>query len=417
MVLQQNHQHMTEGIPDLPWMSEDGHDSGPSNLAAYWEASRMWLSKRGVELYELLPQRPDYPWRDWRTPSSGTTGCLLPYARCIWDSSNPSRSLDVIKTVACAQDSLGRDLMLKLVNKGSPQYDIFQLLSQRGELFIDPQMFPCVIPPLAILDTPHAYSIVTMPTWGSPFDPKELQTVGEVLQFMECTLQGLAFLHMNRVAHRDVCEHNMVVNCYRLDRDRRRLSEDLVDHRKRGDTLYALMDYDQSIHLPEVTSVKHCHRPAHEAWVGSDVYKPDDVCLGEPTYNPFAFDVGMLGNMFRVYFSVAVPSVPVLPALFDKMTTHIVSQRFSAEEALEFFRCETEDLPRNVREAQLVLSFEGEAMDSSDVYWSRLSPQCQAQWAWLRTPPLGCWFHILNWLIQIPACCRVIVSVRRLLGI
>ncbi|KAI1794200.1 hypothetical protein LXA43DRAFT_1118910 [Ganoderma leucocontextum] len=415
---QENYQLRADSheIPNLPWMSGDDHDRGPSNLTEYWEASRLWLSKRGVELYELLSERPDYPWKDWSTPPT-STAARLPYARCIWGKTSPPRAFVTTTRLACAQDPLGRDLMLKLVSKASSQYDIFQLLSQRGELFSDSKTFPCVIPPLTILDTPHAYSIVTMPTWGSPFDLEELQTVGEVLRFMECTLQGLVFLHENRIAHRDICEHNMAVNCYRLDQDYERLSEDLFDHRKRSDVFYALMDYDQSIHLPEVSSVKHCRRPANEAWVGSAVYKPDDVCLGEPGYNPFAFDVGMLGNMFRVYFSMAVPSVPTLPALFDKMTTHVVSQRFSAEEALEFFRRETKDLPRNALEAHLILSVEGEAMYYSDVYWSRLSPQLQAQWASLRTPPLGCWFHILNRLMQIPICCRVIVSVRRLLGI
>lgn len=114
---------------------------------------------------------------------------------------------------------------------------------------------------------------------------------------------------------------------------------------------------------------------------------------------------------------MAVPFVPMLPALFDKMTTHVISQRFSAEEALEFFQSETKDLAQDVIGGHLVLSIEGQAMNSSEVYWSRLSPQRQTQWASLRTPPLGRWIHILNWLIRIPVCCRVIVSVRRLLGI
>ena len=38
---------------------------------------------------------------------------------------------------------------------------------------------------------------------------------------------------------------------------------------------------------------------SNEAWLSSDVYKPDGICLDEPTYNPFASDVGMLGNTFQ----------------------------------------------------------------------------------------------------------------------
>lgn len=96
----------------------------------------------------------------------------------------------------------------------------------------------------------------------------------------------------------------MVVNCYRLDYDIKKFQGDLCEHRSKGDVVYAFMDYDQSIQLPPDISLKHCRRPSDEACVGSDLYKPLDVWLGEPHYNPFAFDVGMLGNLFRVHLSV-----------------------------------------------------------------------------------------------------------------
>ena len=38
--------------------------------------------------------------------------------------------------------------------------------------------------------------------------------------------------------------------------------------------------------------------------MGWDLYKPLDVWLGESQYKPFAFDVGTLGNLFRVHFWV-----------------------------------------------------------------------------------------------------------------
>ena len=97
----------------------------------------------------------------------------------------------------------------------------------------------------------------------------------------------------------------MVVNCYRLDYDIKKFQDDLREHRGRADAVYAFMDYDQSIKLPLDVSLKACRRPADEACMGSDLFKPLDVWLGEPHYNPFAFDVGMLGNMFRVYLSVS----------------------------------------------------------------------------------------------------------------
>ncbi len=96
----------------------------------------------------------------------------------------------------------------------------------------------------------------------------------------------------------------MVVNCYRLDYDIQQFRDNLREHRNGADVVYAFMDYDQSIQLPLDVSVKECRRSSDEACMGSHLYKPEDVCLGEPEYNPFAFDVAMLGNMFRAHLSV-----------------------------------------------------------------------------------------------------------------
>ena len=52
--------------------------------------------------------------------------------------------------------------MLKLVDKGSPEYDIFEDLLACSE-FGDTNSFSCVLPPVRILDTPHCYVIVAMP--------------------------------------------------------------------------------------------------------------------------------------------------------------------------------------------------------------------------------------------------------------
>ena len=66
------------------------------------------------------------------------------------------------------------------------------------------------------------------------------------------------------------------------------------------------MDFDQSIMLSSKTCVRTCRRPSVESQYGSPQYKPQDIAQGQLTYNPFAFDVGMLGNMFRVHFAVGL---------------------------------------------------------------------------------------------------------------
>lgn len=97
----------------------------------------------------------------------------------------------------------------------------------------------------------------------------------------------------------------MMVNYYRYDRNFIAHNEDLHTHRRNNDAYYALMDFDQSIILPSDTCLKNCRRPSSESRNGSCAYKPWDTDLGEPYYNPFAYDVGMLGNVFRWHLAVS----------------------------------------------------------------------------------------------------------------
>lgn len=143
--------------------------------------------------------------------------------------------------------------------------------------------------------------------------------------------QGLVFLHKHRIAHRvsrlprfytlvlrrailqDITEVNMMVNCYKYNKFDDSFGDDLRRHRKSNNIYYALMDYDQSIMLPEDTDIRTCVRPSSEARHGDGTYKLWNGGFGEPTYNPFAFDVGMLGNVFRAHLCVRGSNrVPIL---------------------------------------------------------------------------------------------------------
>ena len=104
----------------------------------------------------------------------------------------------------------------------------------------------------------------------------------------------------------DIYDGNIVVSCYRPDRDHEKFRDDLRELRRGDDVRYALMDFDQSIQLPLDVSLKDYRCSSDEAWIGWDLYKPVDVSLGQSQYNPFAFDVGTLGNFFRVHFWVRI---------------------------------------------------------------------------------------------------------------
>lgn len=107
------------------------------------------------------------------------------------------------------------------------------------------------------------------------------------------------------MVQKDITEVNVLVNLYRFDHDSKAQRQDLRQHRRSDNVYYAIMDFDQSIMLPIETCVKNCRRPAIESEYGNDLYKPADIRAGQPTYNPFALDVAMLGNVFRAHFTVS----------------------------------------------------------------------------------------------------------------
>lgn len=81
----------------------------------------------------------------------------------------------------------------------------------------------------------------------------------------------------------------------------------------------------------------------------------------------------------------AIPHVPEFAPLFDKMTTHAISQRFTAEEALVFFQDRTDELSKET----LLMPVELKMEDSQESYWDRLPSDVGRKWAHYRTPSVS----------------------------
>ncbi|KAI8972191.1 hypothetical protein BD414DRAFT_525342 [Trametes punicea] len=408
-------------LPDIPCKVEEFGMYNiplPYELDIFWDACRAWLAKRGVELYDLRHRASgrEFQSRYWHRSPVNTTASL-PYSVFIPQQATDERYLSTTCRLACARDAIGRDLMLKLVDKGSPEHRIYQTISRQPISFTEEEAFPCILPPIAILDTPRDYSFIVMPMWGSPIYLEEMRSVGEVLRFIECLLRGLSYLHSLRIAHRDICEYNIVMNCHSPGAGKETYLEILRDYRRKSTVLYALMDYDQSLQLPQDSSLKECLRPARETAAGAAMYKPFDVNLGEPYYNPFAFDVGALGMLFRRYFAEAVVEVPGLAALFDRMTDHSISRRMTAEEALMFFRDITGPLSQEKLANEVVLVPSFDAMNGTDAYWSKLSTDDRRIWGRYRMPEQPLWTRILDWVTSYRVGWTVVCFIRRVLYI
>ena len=74
--------------------------------------------------------------------------------------------------------------------------------------------------------------------------------------------------------------------------------------RSEGRLLYALFDFNSAIMLPPTAKKEDFRLPYYESWVGSYSF-PCDTEQGEFDYNPFIFDVGILGVKFKPLFQVS----------------------------------------------------------------------------------------------------------------
>jgi hypothetical protein len=128
---------------------------------------------------------------------------------------------------------------------------------------------------------------------------------------------------------------------------------------------YCYIDFDISMILPKDVS----RLSSDYAFEGLGLWQPRDVHAGEHDYDPYAFDVACLGNVFASEFDVSgfvrvvlrslltmyqamVPQVPMLAPLLDKMTTEDIQARFSAREALNFTLLINESLTDDQRKSR-----------------------------------------------------------------
>ena len=106
------------------------------------------------------------------------------------------------------------------------------------------------------------------------------------------------------------------------------------------DVAYSFIDYNLQFECPREVTLRQCKVPVDVSSVS--MFIPSDLYLAPPFYDPFAYDVACLGNLFRCTFSVCsprsvclfvteipfqelVPRFPLLAPLVDKMTTAVVS--------------------------------------------------------------------------------------------
>jgi len=299
-----------------------------------WRDRYFYLKQCGYTL------RPRYH-PDW-TPSWLGTG--LPadiFEDCIMSSEG--QVLDAVRTVDNYRVSI------KVVSRTSEETKIAQLLTSK-EMLSHPHNH-CV-PILDVLPDPlsPSHALLVMIYLRSFYDP-DFELVEEVVDFVRQTLEGLSFIHSQRVAHRDCGTLNIMMDGRLLYPDdhhpqRTQLTPDgsrLARHFSRTErpVRYYYIDWGLSSHFeegesPYVLGAKCADRDAPEL-------------SNEYPYNAYMLDVFLLGHMYDMDLVQVYHGLDFLEPLILAMTHQQPERRPTADSALRMFF----DIRRNMSRSQL----------------------------------------------------------------
>ncbi|KIK75717.1 hypothetical protein PAXRUDRAFT_113073, partial [Paxillus rubicundulus Ve08.2h10] len=171
------------------------------------------------------------------------------------------------------------------------------------------------------------------------FDHPAFETVAEVLDFMKQVLQGLEFMHHNRVSHGDCVAANIMMDAKYLYPDGWHpiMIEETPNlmgtlrPRNRSDVevVYYFIDFGLSTLHPSEETLFVMGGTARDKTVPE--FKSD------MPYDPFKADIFILGHMFQTEFLTKYRRLENLDPLTRLMTAQSPDERLTAEGALKSF--------------------------------------------------------------------------------
>ncbi|KAI0365099.1 kinase-like protein [Pilatotrama ljubarskyi] len=192
-------------------------------------------------------------------------------------------------------------------------------------------------------------SLMVMPFLRPCNDP-EFSTVGDVVEFINQMIEGLAFLHRLRIAHRDIAVANIMMDArplypdgyhpVRLDYSPDALREVTPSPRIGRSIKYYYIDFGLAVHIPRGGS----------PYVVGDVGRDTDVpeLSHDVPYDAFKVDIFALGNLFSKQFEQRYNSMDFLVPLIDKMKRRRPEERPTAEEVLREWESIRADLDESL---------------------------------------------------------------------
>ncbi|KAI0351973.1 kinase-like protein [Trametes cingulata] len=314
------------------------YDLLPSEIE--WWDRQEYLAQRGYTL------RPRYS-KDWRPSWIGTN--IAPH---FCEDSIILNNYHVIDAT-CEKD--GTRVAIKVVPNDSQELHIAEYLaSVRG---IDNH---CVSA-LDVLSDPLSpqRSLLVM-SYLRPYNNPEFQMVGDVAEFVGQMLQGLAFLHRHRIAHRDIAPPNVMMDASPIFPDghhpvRIHRAPDAVNDthpllRMDHPVQYYYIHFGLSVRFAEGVT------PHVLGKVGRDMEIPE--MSATVPYDAYKADIYALGNLFHKEFEQRYNNVPFLRALVEMMRQQDPHVRPSAAELVTMYNQMRALLQESALRRRLVLSSE-----------------------------------------------------------
>ncbi|KAI0669469.1 kinase-like domain-containing protein [Trametes maxima] len=300
------------------------------------------LTRSGM--YDLIPT--EVPWKDRRRALEEKGYKLRARYQPGWEPSwmgtnlNPEFCEDfiILKTpdvMDAIRQTDGSCVALKVVKKNSQEVHIAQFLSS-----LEHPTNHCV-PISDVLDDPLDASMSLLVTqYLRPWNDPEFLVLGDVVDFVVQMLEGLAFLHSHRVAHRDIASVNTMMDGRALYpgghhpiwRDRSLDAiEDLIPLPRSDNTVkYFYVDFGLSAQFP----------PGSSSFVIGDVGRDAEVPeLSSTTpYDAFKADIYALGNLFHKELEQQYHGLDCLRSLVGAMKQRDPELRPTADQLVTMFK-------------------------------------------------------------------------------
>ncbi|EKM77350.1 hypothetical protein AGABI1DRAFT_130437 [Agaricus bisporus var. burnettii JB137-S8] len=387
----------------FPFPPEDSSYTTLEKCYAFWDLSSTaeWFEQRGYTLYKRkIPKFEDelepnmYPVLECK--AADKMNYPFPHYDTGRNSIGKLHGRNYNGKIVYAQEveDPSHHVVIKLIATDSEEHRILCFLQSQDLKVLEEN---CLVPVLNILSN-GPYSFVVMPRQMGRLRVPSRRWASPKL------LSNHAFTTKDTIS--------FTAHFSDEDTDRYKENDSRMQLQWADALQHCLFDFDLSMMLPPDTDRTRCRLPYRESWIGS-WSRTHDTSQGEFDYDPFAFDVGMLGDIFCTEYQHLCRHIPMLAPFLDRMTTRNIPKRFIAAEALEFFEVFLPKIPTTDLHARYAR--DPEARESYyDIYdrWKDLPPDFIEEWKDYKEPRIPLRTILLRWLCSFERMAFIVPAVR-----